>query len=142
MERVEKMLRAPLKDSDFELDGEETRRYLRFTNGVFDLEEMRMRKPTPEMRLTNSTEWAYEGSGVSREIEDRLKQVLRKVKEEEQQDDAGDREADAAEPAERDALPIRHVEQVEHARPPRPNLRCEAYALRLPARQRCRASVE
>ena len=33
-ERVEKMLRAPLKDSSFEHDGEETRRFIQFTNGV------------------------------------------------------------------------------------------------------------
>ena len=86
LERVEKMSRALLVDTDFELDGEETRRYLRFTNGVFDLEEMRMKKPTPEMRVTNSTEWAYEGSGLPREVEDRLKRVLCRVKEEERQD--------------------------------------------------------
>lgn len=86
LERVEKMSRALLVDTGFELDGEETRRYLRFTNGVFDLQEMCMRKPTPEMRLTNSTEWAYEGSGVPPESEDRLKRALRRVQEEEQTD--------------------------------------------------------
>ena len=39
LERVEKMGRALLFDSVFELDGEETRKYLRFTNGIFDLEK-------------------------------------------------------------------------------------------------------
>ena len=42
LERVEKMGRALLVDTAFELDGEETRRYLRFTNGVFDAEKMTM----------------------------------------------------------------------------------------------------
>ena len=62
LERVEKMLRAPLKDREFELDGEETRRYLQFTNGVFDPETMTFVQNSPEIRVTNCTDWAWEGS--------------------------------------------------------------------------------
>ena len=64
LERVEKMLRAPLKDSDFELDGEDTRRYLQFTNGVFDRETMQFVENGPEIRVTNCTGWAWGGVGA------------------------------------------------------------------------------
>ena len=78
-ERVEKMLRAPLKDSMFELDGEETRRFLQFTNGVFDRETLTFVQCCPDMRVTNSTEWAWEGSGLSAETESAIVKVLEHV---------------------------------------------------------------
>ena len=55
---VEKMLRAPLTDKSFELDGEDTRRYTQFTNGVFDRETLTFVENTPDIRVTNLAGWA------------------------------------------------------------------------------------
>jgi hypothetical protein len=79
VERVEKMLRAPLKDSSFELDGEETRRFIQFTNGVFDRETLTFVQCNPEIRVTNTTEWAWEGSGLTAETELAITSALENV---------------------------------------------------------------
>ncbi len=80
LERVEKMLRAPLKDPTFELDGEDTRRYLQFTNGVWDAETMSFKPCSPEIRVTNCTGWAWKGSGLTEEVENAVHEALENVK--------------------------------------------------------------
>ena len=65
VERVEKMLRAPLKDATFELDGEDSSRWIQFTNGVFDRDTLTYAQCCPAIRVTNTTEWAWEGSGLT-----------------------------------------------------------------------------
>ena len=79
VERVEKMLRAPLKDARFELDGEETRRFIQFANGVFDRDTLTFVQSNPDIRVTNSTEWAWEGSGLSAETELAITSALENV---------------------------------------------------------------
>lgn len=79
LERVEKMLRAPLRDKSFELDGEDTRRYLQFTNCVFDRDTMSFVQNSPEIRVTNCTEWAWDGSGLSLETEKGIIAALEQV---------------------------------------------------------------
>ena len=83
LERVEKMLRAPLKDNAFELDGEDTRRYLQFTNGVFDRDTMTFVENEPAIRVTNCTGWAWEGSKLIEETEASIEQALLSVAEDE-----------------------------------------------------------
>ena len=80
---VEKMLRAPLTDKSFELDGEDTRRYLQFTNGVFDRESLTFVENTPDIRVTNSTGWAWQGSGLNKVTEEALVAALERVAAEE-----------------------------------------------------------
>ena len=80
---VERMLRAPLTDKSFELDGEDTRRYTQFTNGVFDRETLTFVENTPDIRVTNSTGWAWEGSGLDRASEEALAAALERVAAEE-----------------------------------------------------------
>ena len=77
------MLRAPLTDKSFELDGEDTRRYLQFTNGVFDRESLIFVENTPDIRVTNSTGWAWQGSGLNKETEQALVAALERVAAEE-----------------------------------------------------------
>jgi phage/plasmid-associated DNA primase len=88
LERVEKMLRAPLRDRCFELDGEDTRRYLQFTNGVFDRDTMTFVENVPEIRVTNCTGWAWKGSGLSAETEDAVTRALESVAGDEAQENA------------------------------------------------------
>ena len=79
LERVEKMLRAPLKDPAFELDGEETRRWIQFTNGVFDRDTLTFVPSNPDIRVTNTTEWAWKGSGLAVETELAITSALESV---------------------------------------------------------------
>ena len=84
IERIEKMLRALLKDPDFELDGEETRRYLRFNNGVYDFEHMTFVASSPEIRVTNCTEWDYdEDCGIPDAAKHTLEEALLAVQSDE-----------------------------------------------------------
>ena len=83
LRNVETMLRAPLVDKGFELDGEDTRRYLQFSNGVFDRNSMTFVTNTPEIRVTNTTGWAWEGSGLEAATEEALVAVLETVATEE-----------------------------------------------------------
>jgi hypothetical protein len=63
--RVEEALRRHLTRHDFELDGEDSRRWLRFGNGVvYDSETDAFRGATPEVRATSCVEWAWQGSGL------------------------------------------------------------------------------
>lgn len=73
---VEELLRHLLTDTAFELDGEPARRYLRFTNGVYDRDATQMGPNRPELRLSLCTNWAYEGSGLSGENERKLEEAL------------------------------------------------------------------
>jgi phage/plasmid-associated DNA primase len=76
LERVEKLLRAPLTDPGFELDGEGTRRYLRFTNGVYDRVTDSFGPNGPELRTTGCVNWAWTGSGLGEDVERRLDDAL------------------------------------------------------------------
>ena len=77
------MLRAPLTDKAFELDGEDTRRFVQFTNGVFDRDTLTFVENTPDIRVTNSTGWAWEGSGLDGASEKALAAALEQVAAEE-----------------------------------------------------------
>ena len=79
VERVEKMLRAPLKDATFELDGEDSRRWIQFTNGVFDRDTLTFVQCCPAIRVTNTTEWAWEGSGLTGATEAAIRSTLERV---------------------------------------------------------------
>ena len=76
LERVEKLLRGPLTDAAFELDGEGTRRYLRFANGVYDRVADGFAPNGPELRTTSCTHWAWTGSGLEEAVERRLDAAL------------------------------------------------------------------
>ena len=79
VERVEKMLRAPLKDATSELDGEDSRRWIQFTNGVFDRDTLTFVQCCPAIRVTNTTEWAWEGSGLTGATEAAIRSTLERV---------------------------------------------------------------
>jgi len=80
LDRVEKLLRAPLTDPHFELDGETTRRYLAFDNTVFDAQTLTWCQNSPELRVTGGVGWSWAGSGLSRETEEEIDRALEAVK--------------------------------------------------------------
>jgi hypothetical protein len=56
---------------------------VQFTNGVFDRDTMTFVENTPEIRVTNSTGWAWEGSGLDRATEEALATALERIAAEE-----------------------------------------------------------
>ena len=76
---METWLRGPLRDTAFELDGEQTRRFVQFSNCVFDRITLTFGENTPDFRVTTTTEWAWEGSGLSHAVEPELVTVLEQV---------------------------------------------------------------
>lgn len=76
LERVEKLLRAPLTEDSFDLDGEATRRYLRFTNVVYDRAADAFVPNGPELGTTGCVQWAWQGSGLTEETERALDEAL------------------------------------------------------------------
>ena len=57
-ESVEKLLRALLHDRDFQLDGDDMRRYLVFRNVAFDRDPGQEVPLSPEIRSSHSTGWS------------------------------------------------------------------------------------
>jgi hypothetical protein len=81
---VEKLLREPLTDPTFELDGEATRHYLRFTNVVYDRARDVFVPNGPELRTTGCVEWAWTGSGLDEATEREVVEALQKWRDAEQ----------------------------------------------------------
>ena len=75
-ESVEKLLRTELRDPGFELDGEDARRYIVFTNCAFDKENGNELELSPVFRSSHCTGWALEGTGVNEAEEDQLSDAM------------------------------------------------------------------
>ena len=58
IESCEKLLRSQLRDREFGLDGRDARRYVVFSNGVFDRETGKLDEKRPEIRSSHCTNWA------------------------------------------------------------------------------------
>ena len=71
-ESVEKFLRPLLRDKDFELDGEDCRRYVVFRDIAFDRNLDEMVEKTPAIRSTLSTNWRFEGSTLTEQQEQQV----------------------------------------------------------------------
>ena len=76
LERVEKLLRCLLTDPSFELDGEDTRRWLAFDNTVFDAAALCFVPRSPAIRATLSTDWEWRGHGLDEATEWELEAAL------------------------------------------------------------------
>ena len=53
--------------------------YMQFPNGVIDRETLTFVDDTPDIRVTNLTGWAWEGSGPDRSTEEALAAALERV---------------------------------------------------------------
>jgi hypothetical protein len=76
---VEEALRPMLKDRAFQLDGDDSRRHLVFSNGVYDREDDKWVPRSPAIRSSHCTGWAWKGSGLSTEEEAQVEQALESV---------------------------------------------------------------
>ena len=78
-ESVEKFLRPLLRDREFELDGEDCRRYLVFLDMAFDRHSDEMVEKTPSIRSTHSTNWCYLSSTLTEQHEMKVLDALKLV---------------------------------------------------------------
>ena len=75
-ESVEKLLRSALRDPGFQLDGDDSRRYLVFDTHVFDRDTGTFVARPPSIRSTHSTGWSFVDSGLSKEQDGQLEEAL------------------------------------------------------------------
>ena len=73
---VEKFLRSLLRDGSFQLDGEDSRRYLVFNNGAYGREADTFVEKTPAIMSSHCAGWTWGGSGLTSEEEAEVEAAL------------------------------------------------------------------